>query len=101
MTTKINKSFLEENKLTKIIHDNKEILLYLNQDKVFAFDNECSHENLPLEDADIENNNIRCCYHNAEFDMCTGQPTADDITDKPLTTYNAEIIDDQILINNH
>ena len=42
---------------------------------VYAFENRCSHEDLPLVDGHIENKEIICPFHGAKFCLKTGNPT--------------------------
>lgn len=42
--------------------------------ELFAIENRCSHENLPLVDGHIENNEIVCPFHGAKFCLKTGDP---------------------------
>ena len=39
---------------------------------VCALLDQCSHEEYPLSDGDLEGGDIVCTYHGARFDACTG-----------------------------
>ena len=41
---------------------------------LYAFENRCSHEDLPLGDGHIENHEIVCPFHGAKFCLKTGNP---------------------------
>jgi 3-phenylpropionate/trans-cinnamate dioxygenase ferredoxin component len=50
-------------------------ILVCHIDGVFyAFENRCSHADLPLSDAHIEDNEIVCPFHGARFCLKTGDP---------------------------
>lgn len=64
---------LQEGEKKKFIHEEKEILL-LNQNGVFAIENNCPHMNLPLDIGQMtEDGTIMCPYHNSEFCFKSGE----------------------------
>jgi len=40
--------------------------------KICALEDQCSHENLPLSDGELEDGELVCIYHGARFDACSG-----------------------------
>jgi 3-phenylpropionate/trans-cinnamate dioxygenase ferredoxin subunit len=40
---------------------------------VYALLDQCSHEEYPLSDGDLEGTDLVCMYHGARFDVCTGK----------------------------
>tara|TARA_A100001011_G_C14055623_1_gene733848 strand:- start:19 stop:852 length:834 start_codon:yes stop_codon:yes gene_type:complete len=80
----------------KFTYDDKEILL-INQDGVYAIENNCPHMNLPLDMSQLtEEGTIMCPYHNSEFCFKSGEVRkwigelpADHLSEcKPLNVIN-------------
>ena len=42
----------------------------------YALLDECTHEEFPLSDGELEGTRLECIYHGAEFDVCTGKALA-------------------------
>lgn len=65
--------------------------------RVFAVQNECSHEEFPLNDGDFLGCELRCRYHGARFDPFSGEvrslPAAIGIE-----TYPVEVRDDGVYV---
>ena len=40
---------------------------------VCALKDRCSHADFPLSDGEIEGGTLKCQYHGAKFDMCSGR----------------------------
>ena len=53
-------------------------------------EDQCSHQDLPLSDGYLEDDQVECIYHGARFDACTGTATALPGI-KPVTTFNVDI----------
>lgn len=63
----------------------------------FAIGNVCSHDDGPLGDGDIEENNIVCPRHGAKFDIRTGKVTSmPAVVDIPA--YPVRVVDGMIEI---
>jgi 3-phenylpropionate/trans-cinnamate dioxygenase ferredoxin component len=54
----------------------KSIVLFNLAGKLFAIGDVCSHDNGPVGDGEIEENEIICPRHGARFDICTGKVTS-------------------------
>jgi len=79
----------------KIDVDDVEIIVCRDGDAIFAFEDMCSHEAFPLEEGDIENGQITCPLHGAEFCLKTGEaltaPAFSPITVFPVRVENGFI----------
>lgn len=66
----------------------KPIVIFNIANQFFAIDDVCTHDNGPLGDGDLEDYNIVCPRHGAQFDVRTGQavqmPAAVDILAYPV-----------------
>jgi len=54
----------------------KSIVLFDLAGKIFAIGDVCSHDNGPVGDGEIEDNEIICPRHGARFDIQTGRATS-------------------------
>ena len=77
--------------------DGKPIVVFNIAGKYFAIGDVCSHDDGPLGDGFLEENNIVCPRHGAEFDVRTGKavqmPAVIDIP-----AYPVKIVDGNILL---
>lgn len=65
---------------------------------VCALRDQCSHEDLPLSDGELEGNEVICLYHGARFDVCSGaRKTLPAI--RPVQSFPVEIRDGEIFVD--
>jgi 3-phenylpropionate/trans-cinnamate dioxygenase ferredoxin component len=75
----------------------KSIVLFNLAGKLFAIGDVCSHDNGPVGDGEIEENEIICPRHGARFDIRTGKATSlPAIVDIPA--YPVRVVDGMIEI---
>lgn len=83
--------FETQNMLSVIVAE-KAILLVKWQDTIYAFANNCPHENLPLTGAEIEADEIICPHHGARFCIKNGAvmapPAFEDLETFPVKLDN-------------
>jgi 3-phenylpropionate/trans-cinnamate dioxygenase ferredoxin subunit len=65
---------------------------------VCALKDQCSHENYPLSDGELEGRDIVCLYHGARFDACSGARRALPAV-RPVQSFPVEIRDGDIYID--
>lgn len=82
------KSFVVENVVVAVCNLN---------DNFYAFKDECSHENFPLSDGDLDGENVVCMYHGAEFDVKTGEAVCLPAYE-PIEVYEVKIEDGEIFV---
>ncbi len=71
-----------------------------NTDGTFcAFRDQCSHQELPLSDGEIEGEVITCAYHGAQFNMKTGEALCMPASE-PIEVFEIKVEDGEILIGN-
>jgi len=73
------------------INDREITICKINQ-KIFAIDDNCSHNEASLEQGFIEEYEIECPMHGARFDVRTGEVTCLPAV-SPIKTYKVEIND--------
>jgi 3-phenylpropionate/trans-cinnamate dioxygenase ferredoxin subunit len=64
---------------------------------VYAVRDQCSHEDLPLSDGELEGDVLVCSYHGARFDVTSGAARGLPAV-KPLKAFPVEIRDDGIYV---
>jgi 3-phenylpropionate/trans-cinnamate dioxygenase ferredoxin component len=75
----------------------KSIVLFNLAGKLFAIGDVCSHDNGPVGDGEIEENEIICPRHGARFDIRTGKATSlPAIVDIPA--YPIRVVDGMVEI---
>ena len=40
---------------------------------IYALEDQCSHQELPLSDGELDGGDVVCLHHGARFDACTGK----------------------------
>jgi 3-phenylpropionate/trans-cinnamate dioxygenase ferredoxin component len=74
------------------------ILLCLDEGRVFAVENRCSHADQPLECGRVRWGWIACPAHGARFDLETGEPLNPPAS-HPIRTYTVRVIDGQVKVS--
>jgi 3-phenylpropionate/trans-cinnamate dioxygenase ferredoxin subunit len=64
---------------------------------VYALEDRCSHQDFPLSDGELEDNQLECIYHGAAFDVCTGRATQLPAI-RPVTSFAVEVRDQEIFV---
>lgn len=64
---------------------------------LYALQNRCSHQDLPLSDGELDGDRLECLYHGAKFDVCTGRAMALPAI-KPVETYAVELRDAEVYV---
>ncbi len=74
----------------------KNILVTKLNGEFYAVENNCTHENLPLNGGEVHNGQIQCPHHGARFDVKTGKATQFPAV-MELKTYKVKIENDNVL----
>jgi nitrite reductase/ring-hydroxylating ferredoxin subunit len=64
---------------------------------VYALEDQCSHQELPLSAGFLEGDRLECIWHGAQFDVCTGRAMSLPAI-RPVKTFNVEIRESDIFI---
>ncbi len=76
----------------------QELIVLANIDgDLYALQNRCSHQDLPLSDGELDGDRLECLYHGARFDVCTGKAVGLPAI-KPVGTYAVEIRGQEIYV---
>ncbi|HEY2937498.1 MAG TPA: Rieske (2Fe-2S) protein [Gaiellaceae bacterium] len=77
------------------VHCREIALARLDDGSWVAFDNDCTHEECPLAEGDLEDDRITCYCHSSMFDVRTGKvlrgPAVDPLTLFPVRVESGEL----------
>ena len=62
-----------------------------------AFDNNCTHEECPLSEGDLDGRRIICYCHSSAFDVRTGE-VLEGPADEPIRVYEARVDAGELLL---
>ena len=76
----------------------QELIVLANIDgDLYALQNRCSHQDLPLSDGELEGDRLECLYHGARFDVCTGKAVGLPAI-KPVPSYDVQIRGQEVFV---
>ena len=64
---------------------------------VYALEDQCSHQDFPLSDGELEGMELECIYHGAKFDVCSGKAVQLPAI-RPVKTWEVDVRDGEIFI---
>ncbi len=65
---------------------------------VYALLDQCSHEDFPLSDGELDGDEVVCMYHGARFDACTGARKSLPAI-RPVRSFPVEVRDGDIYLD--
>ena len=77
--------------------DGYRILLALAEDKVYAVDDMCTHEDASLSKGSLHGDCVKCPLHGSRFRLASGE-ALDEPAEEALNTYPVKIDGDNILV---
>ena len=84
--------------LSAVTLEGREIALaHLDDGTWAAFDNDCTHEECPLADGDLDEDRIVCYCHGSEFDVHTGE-VLDGPADEPIGVYPVRVEEGELQV---
>jgi len=87
---------LEENQTIVVEIKEKNILVTKINGEFYAVENNCTHENLPLNGGQVYEGQIQCPHHGARFDIKSGKATQFPAV-MELKTYKVVIENDNVM----
>ncbi len=76
----------------------QELIVLANIDgDLYALQNRCSHQDLPLSDGELDGDRLECLYHGARFDVCTGRAVGLPAI-KPVPVYDVQIRGQEVYV---
>jgi len=82
---------------TVIEIEGKNVLLIKLDGNVYALENKCTHERLPLNGGDIYDGQIQCPHHGARYEIKSGRATQFPAV-MDMKTYDVKIENDEVLV---
>lgn len=64
---------------------------------VYAIEDMCSHDDLPLSDGELEGTQLMCIHHGARFDVSSGRPLCLPAL-RPVRTFPVELRDGDVWV---
>lgn len=73
-------------------------LVLINVDgDLYCLEDQCSHQEFPLSDGELNGSDLMCIYHGAHFDACTGKNKSLPAV-RPVKSYPVDVRDDGIYV---
>ncbi len=79
------RGLVQEGRPSTFAVNGKNIAVYQWEDRLYAIDSACSHEDGPLGESEVEDGVITCPYHDWRFELQTGHCVTD--PSRPVATY--------------
>jgi nitrite reductase/ring-hydroxylating ferredoxin subunit len=76
------------------IDEGRSIAVFYHNGEVYAVENRCPHVGYPLETGSVRNGVLTCMWHQARFELATGNsldPSIEDIETFPVTIVEGEV----------
>lgn len=64
---------------------------------IYALLDQCSHQDYPLSDGELDGTRLECIYHGAKFDVCTGKALQLPAI-RPVKTFPVEVREGSIFV---
>ncbi len=84
-------------KLLGLVVEGERIVIANVDGDLYALEDVCSHQDLPLSDGELWGTRLECIHHGAEFDVCTGRAVQLPAV-RPVRTFPVEVRDADIFI---
>ena len=89
---------LRVRKWARVELQGQSIALFYHDGKVSAIHNRCPHSGYPLETGTVKDGVVTCIWHQARFDLATGESFDQDLSED-ICTYAVEVVDGEIWVN--
>ena len=96
-----SKTDLQEGNLLKVEVRGKDMVLSMVDGKIFAIENECTHQGGPLNEGELKGYGLKCPWHYAVFDVRDGKVSDSTVWASNLISYPVKIdeANGDILVN--
>jgi 3-phenylpropionate/trans-cinnamate dioxygenase ferredoxin subunit len=85
-------------KFVKVMVEERPYIVARVEDRWYAVEDNCSHEDYPLSYGCLDGDRIKCSLHGSRFSLATGEPM-DDPADTPIRTYRCVVSAGQVWID--
>lgn len=90
-------SDLPPNKLLGVELDEHRVCLANADGRIYAFRDNCSHQDFPLSAGEVDDGTVECAWHGAKFDMESGRALSLPAI-RPIDTYPVKVEDNDIFV---
>lgn len=87
-----------DGKFIKAVVEGRPVLIARVDDRFYAVEDNCSHEDYPLSYGCLDGDRIKCSLHGSRFSLLTGEPQ-DEPADTPIRTFAVEVADGRVWID--
>jgi 3-phenylpropionate/trans-cinnamate dioxygenase ferredoxin subunit len=84
--------------LTAVMAGKTAVVLANVEGRVCALLDQCSHEEFPLSDGELDGGDVVCAYHGARFDACSGARKALPAV-LPVQSFPVEVRDGEVYVD--
>ncbi|WP_413797124.1 non-heme iron oxygenase ferredoxin subunit [Streptomyces iranensis] len=67
-------------------------------ERIFCFDDTCSHETASLSDGWLDGHEIECPLHESRFDLRTGKPDSPPAR-RPIRTHDVQVVEGMVYVD--
>ena len=85
-------------KFVKVVVEDRPYIVARVEDRWYAVEDNCSHEDYPLSYGCLDGDRIKCSLHGSRFSLETGEPM-DEPADTPIHTYRCAVEDGWVWID--
>ncbi|MCF7990551.1 MAG: non-heme iron oxygenase ferredoxin subunit [Thiohalocapsa sp.] len=85
-------------KFVKVEVEGRAYIVARVDDRFYAVEDNCSHEDYPLSYGCLDGKRIKCSLHGSRFSLETGQPE-DEPADEPIAVFAVEVEGDRIWLD--
>jgi 3-phenylpropionate/trans-cinnamate dioxygenase ferredoxin component len=89
---------IDDEDVRRFDHAGRTFAVYRYEDKVYASDGLCTHEQVHLSGGLVMEHVIECPKHNGRFDYRTGQAKGAPVCIN-LRTYPVSVVDDKVMVH--
>jgi nitrite reductase/ring-hydroxylating ferredoxin subunit len=86
-----SKTDLKDGSLLRVEVKGKELVLTMIDGKIYAIDNECTHQGGPLNEGELNGYNLKCPWHYAVFDVRDGRVSDRTVWATNLNSYPVKV----------
>ena len=83
--------------LLRVEVEGEDVVLANVDGDFYALKDQCSHQDYPLSDGELEGTKVECIYHGAKFDVCTGKAVQLPAV-RPVKSFETEVREDGVFV---
>ncbi len=84
-------------KLRGVMAGTQPVVLANVEGDIYALEDQCSHQEFPLSDGELEGSDVLCIHHGARFDACSGRNKALPAI-RPVRSFPVDVRDGEVYV---